>query len=250
MKDSMYDNMYKTETFHWWFKAKKDIVISLLSPYLEKDGSSHIIDFGCGCGLMLKELSKFGLVTGMDFSAEALTYCKQNFNGDLQQIDLSQPVQATAQYDLGIALDILEHIKNDSIAAKNFFEHMKPNGRLLITVPACQWLYSDHDKNCMHYRRYNKKEFIRCLKDAGFQIEFLSYYNFFLFPLAAIIRIISKIIPFDKNSSVENQYCLPVLNNLFYQIFRSESILLRRKLQLPIGLSLVALVYKPKDGAI
>lgn len=79
MKQEMYDSMYRTERYHWWFHGKRELVLALAAPYLSALPAPHIIDFGCGCGAMLEALSPFGTVTGADFSPLALDYCRKRF---------------------------------------------------------------------------------------------------------------------------------------------------------------------------
>ena len=57
-------------------------------------------------------------------------------------------------------MDVLEHIRDDYSALKEWKKVLNPNGIILISVPAFQHLWSHHDKFLGHYRRYNKKDFI------------------------------------------------------------------------------------------
>lgn len=77
----MYDNMYLTDTYHWWFRGKREIVLGLAEPVLSAAEKIKSIDFGCGCGMMLGELARYGEVAGADFSPRALEYCKEK-NGN------------------------------------------------------------------------------------------------------------------------------------------------------------------------
>lgn len=249
MKHEMYENMYQTDTYHWWFRGKREIVLALAEPILSAPGEKKLIDFGCGCGAMLPELVKYGAVTGADFSQTALEYCKERFSGELRRIDLSAPVQPWASYDFGVALDVLEHIGEDSVAAKNLYDFMCPGGTCVITVPAYQWLWSAHDENCMHKRRYNKKTLNGLLVQAGFQVEYLSYYNTLLFPPAALVRLLSKLFRLDKGSSVENGFRDSLLNQILYRIFSMEKSWIRKERTFPFGLSLIAKVKRPAEPA-
>lgn len=205
MKQEMYDSMYRTERYHWWFHGKRELVLALAAPYLSALPAPHIIDFGCGCGAMLEALSPFGTVTGADFSPLALDYCRKRFPCELRQLDLSLPSVPNARFDFGVALDVLEHIENDLTAAKNIFSCLRPGGTCIITVPAYQWLWSAHDENCMHKRRYDRRTLQSLLLRSGFEIEFLSYYNALLFPAAAAVRLLSRCLHTDRESSLEKR---------------------------------------------
>lgn len=67
MKSYMYDSMYRQGLTHWWFRGKQEIVLGLLDSFYDPSQGS-LIDFGCGCGAMLQALSRYGTVTGADFS--------------------------------------------------------------------------------------------------------------------------------------------------------------------------------------
>lgn len=252
MKREMYDNMYLTDTYHWWFRGKREIILELAKPELTSGKGVRTIDFGCGCGMMLGELARYGKVSGADFSPLALEYCKEKLGneGDLHQIDLSLPVEPWANYDFGIALDILEHIDNDLLAAQNLYRFIRPGGVCIITVPAYQWLWSTHDENCMHKRRYNKVMLRELLVKAGFHVAFISYYNTFLFPPAMLIRLISKIFRLDQTSSMENEFQDSLLNQILYRIFHLEQKWLCKGRTFPFGLSLIAKVMRPEDSGL
>ena len=60
MKDEMYEEMYRTDQFHWWFRAKREIVMGLAASCLSGSPGKKIIDFGCGCGMMLETMTPYG----------------------------------------------------------------------------------------------------------------------------------------------------------------------------------------------
>ena len=106
MKKEMYKSMYETEDYHWYFKSKREIVLGLLDKYAEK--GCKIIDLGCGCGLMLGKLQQYGEVSGVDFSKEAIEYCKTSFSGELYQGNL-EDVKLPQIYDWAVMLDVPKH---------------------------------------------------------------------------------------------------------------------------------------------
>ena len=218
MKSYMYDSMYRQGLTHWWFRGKREIVLGLLDSFYDPSQGS-LIDFGCGCGLMLQALSHYGPVTGADFSE---------------------------QYQVGVALDILEHIQADQTAAENIYRALAPGGKCVITVPANQWMWSAHDENCMHVRRYSRETLQSLLLNSGFEVEYISYYNFFLFLPIAAVRILAKLFHLDQDSSMENKTRDGWVNELLYQIFRAERTWIGARRHFPFGVSLIALVSKPE----
>jgi len=249
MKNEMYDSMFRIETRHWWFRGKRDIVLSLAEPLLSQKRRPKLIDLGCGCGAMIKALEPYGDVTGVDFSDLPLAYCRERFGGTMKKLDLSVPIETEEQFDLGVALDILEHIDRDDIAAANIYALLRDGGHCIVTVPAYQWLWSSHDENCMHKRRYCKKQLEALLLNAGFKLAYISYYNCILFAAAAAVRLVSRCIRADRDSSLENHFRDSLLNRILYRIFSGEKKRISKKKTFPFGLSLIALVEKPGASA-
>ena len=121
------------------------------------------------------------------------------------------------------------------LARSAIFEGLKSGGHFLITVPAFQLLWSKHDENHHHKRRYTKREIVSLLNEAGFEVQFASYFNFFLFPLALVGRMLGQTGAGKPNA---------LLNFLFEKIFSFEKNLLKF-ISLPIGLSIIAVAKKP-----
>lgn len=61
------------------------------------------------------------------------------------------------KFDAILYIDVLEHIEDDQDEIIHSLTHLEDNGRLIILVPAHQFLYSTFDKAIGHFRRYNKK---------------------------------------------------------------------------------------------
>ena len=247
MQDYMYEKMFEIENTHWWFQAKKDIITQLIrNRIIPKLGKSKIdiADIGCGVGLLLNSLTEFGQVTGIDKSKQALDFCKKSFNGELIQVDCTESISVDKKFDLIIATDFIEHIKDDKIAINNIYNLLKPNGYAIITVPAFQFLWSMHDVNNIHYRRYEKDNLIKLLKFVNLKIKYLSYYNFFLFIPAFGVRILKKIFDIDKESNMELSIPPSIVNKLMFKIFKSEYKFISRNKHFPFGLSLIAIINK------
>lgn len=242
MNEQMYEAMYEIEKKHWWFRAKRDIVLNIVAPHIDKQ--TQTIDFGCGTGIMIENLSRLGNVTGLDFSTIALDFCKSRFNGHLVQANLTEELPLDTKYDVGVALDVLEHLDNDLVALKNMKKVLTHNGRLIITVPAFIFLWSAHDENCNHKRRYTRKELETLIKESGFGIEYLSYYNFWLFPLILLLRSIFKLLRINKNSDIENRSSGKITNQILYKIFKSEIFFIKREIRMPFGVSIIAILRR------
>jgi hypothetical protein len=139
-------------------------------------------------------------------------------------------------------LDVLEHIKQDAESLKTVNRLLAPDGHVLITVPAFKFLWGPHDEAHHHQRRYQAESLRALLQDAGFSIVKLSYYNTWLFPPAALVRLIRKLVP---GGAVGLELTLPPpwINRLLTMLFASERHLLTRA-RFPFGVSLLAVAKK------
>lgn len=243
MKQNMYESMFEIESYHFYFRSKHEIVMRIIEDRTKCDNSLKLIDFGCGCGKMLTYLEKLGNTTGVDFSETALEFCRKNFSGNLFKGDM-QNFKTDEKYDVGVALDMLEHLDDDAAGLKNIAGALKDGALLIITVPANPSLWSSLDENCMHKRRYTKKSLEELVSNNGFKIEYISYYDFWLFPVIFLSRKLYNLLKINKDSKIENNIKDGFINNILYRIFSSEKNVISKDKTFPYGVSLICVARK------
>lgn len=91
--------------------------------------------------------------------------------------------------------DVLEHVEDDRKSLEVLYEYLSENGKLILTVPTFDFLWTKSDEVQFHKRRYRKKELTNLLKNIGYRIDYSSYFNFFLFIPAILGKILMR---FDK----------------------------------------------------
>jgi hypothetical protein len=111
---------------------------------------------------------------------------------------------------------------------------------VIITVPAYQWLYSSHDVQHHHYRRYTARQLRAVAEAAGFRTTRVGYYNTLLFPLALIRRLAEKLL--DLHPVDDSALPGSLLNRFLYRIFSLEACLIGSWL-FPAGLSVVGVFH-------
>jgi len=253
METELYDEMYRYAERHWWFRGRRRIVFSLLDrrfpgPTLPaggegEGGGRRVLDLGCGVGTNLAALARYGEVWGADVSPHALAYSRRGFTGRLDEVEIPGRVPyPDASFDLIVMFDVLEHIQDDAVVAGRVHGLLKPGGLLALTVPALRWLWSQHDVEHQHFRRYHRPELRRLLETAGFRILKLSYLNTFLFPAMAGARLC---LPARAYSAKNLKAGAGRAARILEAIYASERHLLRW-VSLPIGGSLVALAQRPE----
>lgn len=245
--------MYELESTYWWFVGRRDVIrvwLEGLRPDLPP--APQILDVGCGTGGNAVLLQEFGRVTGSDVAPEALAFCRERGLENLVQCSgdgLTAPDEA---YDLVTSFEVFEHVENDRLAAREAYRVLKPGGKLLVTVPAYAWLWSEHDVALGHRRRYARRELISLLEGAGFEIERLSHCVTLLLPTTVLFRILQKAARALRiGGGGEPQSGLVILprpvSALFAWTLRVEAALLRH-MNLPWGVTLIARATRKADA--
>ena len=103
-------------------------------------------------------------------------------------IKFVKSVDKTTQ-DLVLMMDVLEHVPDDVALLKEYADTMEKGGRVLITVPAFQFLWSGHDVFLEHYRRYTIEMMEKTIRDAGLTPVKSRYFFGLLFPLVIFFAI-------------------------------------------------------------
>src|ERR1039458_9688407 len=99
----------------------------------------------------------------------------------------------SASFDLAVSLDVIEHLEDDLGALKELRRVVAPGGRLLVTVPAYQWLWSGHDEINHHHRRYTRRSLLAVAQQAGWECARTTYFNSLLLPVAILLRALDPL---------------------------------------------------------
>jgi SAM-dependent methyltransferase len=97
---------------------------------------------------------------------------------DLSLVDFcSKHPELLEKFDTVIALNVIEHITDDLLAIRNAKALLRNNGKLIVLVPAGQWLYNSIDRELGHYRRYSKSGLNNLMESAGLVVTGCRYFN-------------------------------------------------------------------------
>lgn len=234
----VYDRMAAHDSTHWWYRARREI----LSDYLTREAGlpkdAGILEIGCGTGHNLPMLARFGTVEAIEIDPVARGIASERLGKPVSAAPLpALPGIERGAYDLIAVLDVVEHIEDDVAALAAMRDCLKPGGKILITVPAHQWLWSAHDVVNHHHRRYSKTTLNTAIAAAGLGHNGLRYFNSLLFPLAAAARVAGRMTGRDDSDDSPPP---KALNTLFETIFGWERHLVGR-MPLPPGVSIVTL---------
>ncbi len=247
--DKAYMNEYASlETNHWWFKARIEILAHLIrKKNITQGDRPKILNVGVASGGTTRMLEKFGSVTSLEYDKDCCDYLRNVAKIDVVEGSLTNLPFENNTYDLVCAFDVIEHIEDDSKAMEEIYRVLKINGHAMITVPAYQFLWSNHDVINHHYRRYSKIR-LRNLISKNLKIEYLTFFNTILFLPITFARIIGRIKKTEENpsqikSDFDFQKNSKLLNRIFYKIFRLEKKILP-SIKLPFGVSILTICSK------
>lgn len=149
----------------------------------------HVLEVGSGIGNLSQFfLEKNFMLTASDLRDEYINILQDKFGkhqhlAGVRSIDLVAENFETRfhdllqQFDTVVALNVVEHIKDDALAIANCKKMLKPGGHLVVLVPAYQALYNSFDKELDHYRRYNRKSLNKLFTSQSLEIVHARYFN-------------------------------------------------------------------------
>jgi len=243
--DELYARNYERyEERHWWFRGRRKILRSLLQR-LPWPAGADVLEIGVGPGINLVtlyplQINLFGLEMNERSAriaaerSEARVFCGtvERFPARLEQ----------RKFDAITLYDVLEHINDDQSALLQLTRRLKAGGCLLLTVPAYQWLWGEHDIINQHCRRYTMPQLREKLEKAGLQVTRATYFNTLLLLPAVFVRFAAGIAGGaasrkDRPLHSDFEYSSYGLNDLLGFIFSLEAFWLKR-FNFPCGISI------------
>jgi SAM-dependent methyltransferase len=201
MEREQYAVMARREDDHWWYAGMRRVALQVLdqalagrsAPLAGRSGQLCVLDAGCGTGGTTARLRRFGRVVGVDLAWEALEPARaRGLDGRLARGDIQRLPFRDAAFDVVTSFEVVYHlgVANDAQALAELRRVLKPDGLLLLRVPAHDWLRGAHDRLVHTRHRYAPGEVRSKLTRAGFQVERLAWANSLLFPAAAAKRLL------------------------------------------------------------
>jgi SAM-dependent methyltransferase len=249
---SFFQQLAQVEDRHFWFRARNRLISSIVRQLTSRLKPGYLVlEVGCGTGNVLRALRQAcpdGKVVGLELWFDGLRFAQQRSPGPLVQGDVRN-CPFGRPFDLIGMFDVLEHIPQELETLTALREALAPEGILMLTVPAHQYLWSYFDEAAHHCRRYSSRDIRARLTEAGFEVEFLSPFMTCIFPIVWLVRKMSARPGrhgFDDARALASKEfrVIPLLNGLLTGLLNLEAAWLSHGHRLPIGTSLIVVARR------
>lgn len=243
MERAEYEVMAAVEDRHWWYGGMRAISTAMLDTAYAGRTDLRVLDAGCGTGGNAIFLRRYGAVVGMDLAPDAIEFGRERIGGGLVRGSVLELPFADASFDLVTSFDVLYHrgVPDEVTALREVARVVRPGGRLLIRLPAYEFLRSKHDRAVHTRRRYTAGQVNTLLAAGGFVTERCSYINTLLFPLPLAQRLLERAMPALEHQDSDLALPPPLINEVMRWPLATEAVWLAHGGRFPVGLSVLCL---------
>ena len=217
------------------------ILARILGPHL----AGRVLEVGAGAGYITTELAeRCSEVVAIEPTKELhhtlITHTQAHTNVTVVNTILSDYVRSRPAvsgsstgttrgapgdlFDAVVYINVLEHIEHDGAELALATSLLRPGGRVLIVVPAHQWLYAKVDRLTGHFRRYSKKSLLTVTRDNGLHIESMRYFDSVgLVPYLVLYKWLGSTATTGTNATIYSRVIMPI-SYLIYRVFRGRLI--------------------------
>ncbi len=236
MNAEEYANLEQVERTHWYYAGKRELVRGWIERVRAPAQGDLLLDCGAGTGIFAKEMEARCRVLVLDDHEEALRILRTRFRSE-QILSLAgdRVPLPDGSLDYVTALDVLEHVPDDSAVVRGFYRLLKPGGLAVITVPASMALWSDWDVGLHHYRRYARPQLRALFPDKEWDVVHVNYTNVVVYPAVWLLRKWRKWFP-SAQRRAEDREPAAWLNGLLKGVFVGCG---RMRVPFPFGVSLL-----------
>ncbi len=223
---------------HWYYRAKAEALDQAVGP----GRVDSVLDVGAGLGFFARHM--------LDRGAGRAICVDPGYAGDHDELHAGRPLWFRREppalpSGLVLLMDVLEHVDDDHGLLAGYVSRAAPGTRFIVTVPAFQWLWSQHDDFLEHRRRYTLAGIEAVMRRAGLALDGARYLYGGLLPLAAATRIPERLRPPKGPARSQMRPVSPALNRALLGVCRLEAKLPGNRLA---GLTAMAWGRTPPAG--
>lgn len=218
------------ENRHPWELSRVESLVKEINKY---HTGGNILDIGCGDSYfdyqLLEKNQNIDKLYGIDI------YTKDEFKDGKYIVTNNYDKLKNKKFDTIVILDVIEHIDNDYDFLENTVKPLlNKNGKIIITVPAYQFLFGKHDIELKHYRRYNHKMIKDICNKGSFKIKQTHYFYASLVLPRLIFKISNKDNKINNWKYNKNHW----LTRLLKEFLNLDYLVCKKMNKLSFGLSL------------
>lgn len=228
---------------YWWYRARAELLRVALEGYVGTP--ARTLDVGSADGPSVGWLQGRGVDVSLDLDPRGLR-APYGVCGSVLRLPF-----ADETFDVVTAFDVIEHCDPEEAAVEELRRVLVPGGRLLVSVPAYTWAWSDHDVQNGHHRRYTRPRAVAALEHAGLEVLRSSYAFTSVFPFFAAERLLRRAAGRLGRRQAEAAVDVvtvpdvpPAVERLLMGLTRLDERVLRRR-DLPFGSSVLVAAVRP-----
>jgi trans-aconitate methyltransferase len=171
---------------HWYYRSKAAAMVR----YLGQGRPRRVLDVGAGSGFFTRYLLDRGLVdSGVCVDTGYASDREERVGG--RMLSFRRSIERD-DADLVLLMDVLEHVDDDVELLASYVTKVSPYATFLVTVPAHQWLWSEHDVFLEHRRRYDIAMLEQVMARAQLRVVKSNYYFGLVLPIAVAVRLAGR----------------------------------------------------------
>lgn len=226
---------------YWWYRARSELLEAVLGPYLREPKVT--LDVGSADGPSVAWMRGGHRRVTLDLHPRGLTP-GEGVCGSAMALPFADEV-----FDVVTAFDVVEHCESETQAMAELTRVLAPGGRLLLSVPAYQWAWSDHDVRAGHFRRYTKSRLVNLVEGAGLTVERATYAFSAVFPFFVAERAARRLRQrVGRTPEPGLAQVSPRVDRMLMGLSGLDHRLLRAR-DLPFGSSIFLAALKPGQGS-
>jgi SAM-dependent methyltransferase len=238
--------LYDLESQNWLHRGRRSLLERLLREATTGARRSRLLDVGAGVGQNVPTLARFGDVDAAEIDGHGISRLRQL--SSLARLYRDPiPFHLEGKYDVICALDVIEHLEHDRAAIEWMASGLSDGGHIIASVPAYQWLFSEHDRALGHFRRYTKAQFLR-LVPPNLEVIRAGYFMSTLLPVAIGSRMVrgvaSQVVGAGTTPRKQSSMVPSRVDALLYRVLELEARLFVRGPRIPFGLSVIVLAKR------